>query len=90
MKPVAILIVLSLAAVAADNKKQLTGSAEAGNDNADFTATAFLEPFLDEYRLATLFGVSLGMLRATVTSMGQGPRLPAWRLEARAGTGGEV
>ena len=32
-------------------------------------ATAFLEPFLDEYRLATLFGVSLGMLRGTVTSM---------------------
>jgi O-antigen ligase len=57
---------------------------------AGLTATAFLEPFLDEYRLATLFGVSLGMLRAAVTSMGQGPRLPAWRLEARAGTGGEV
>jgi O-antigen ligase len=34
-------------------------------------ATAFLEPFLDEYRLATLFGVTLGMLRATVTSMAQ-------------------
>jgi O-antigen ligase len=32
-------------------------------------ATAFLEPFLDEYRFATLFGVTLGMLRASVTSM---------------------
>jgi O-antigen ligase len=57
---------------------------------AGLTATAFLEPFLDEYRLATLFGVSLGILRASVTSMGHGPRLPAWRLEARARTGGEV
>jgi O-antigen ligase len=36
---------------------------------AGLLATAFLEPFLDEYRLATLFGVSLGMLRAAVTSM---------------------
>ena len=33
------------------------------------SATAFLEPFLDEYRLATLFGVTLGMLRSSVTSM---------------------
>ena len=32
---------------------------------AGLLATAFLEPFLDEYRLATLFGVSLGMLRGT-------------------------
>jgi O-antigen ligase len=46
---------------------------------AGLAATAFLEPFLDEYRLATLFGVSLGMLRASVTSMG--PRLPIWRAE---------
>jgi O-antigen ligase len=38
---------------------------------AGLLATAFLEPFLDEYRLATLFGVSLGMLRAAVTSMTQ-------------------
>ena len=42
-------------------------------------ATAFLEPFLDEYRLATLFGVSLGMLRGTVTSMIG--RLPVWHSE---------
>jgi O-antigen ligase len=40
---------------------------------AGLIATAFLEPFLDEYRLATLFGVSIGMLRATVTSMAPGP-----------------
>jgi O-antigen ligase len=40
---------------------------------AGLMATAFLEPFLDEYRLATLFGVSLGMLRATVTSMPPSP-----------------
>jgi O-antigen ligase len=32
-------------------------------------ATALLEPFLDEYRLATLFGVTLGMLRSSATSM---------------------
>ena len=38
---------------------------------AGLLATAFLEPFLDEYRFATLFGVSLGMLRACVTSMGE-------------------
>jgi hypothetical protein len=45
-------------------------------------ATAFLEPFLDEYRLATLFGVCLGMLRGTVTSMGPQGLLPTRRLEA--------
>jgi O-antigen ligase len=43
---------------------------------AGLLATGFLEPFLDEYRLATLFGVSLGILRACVTSMG--PSLPRW------------
>ena len=43
---------------------------------AGLIATGFLEPFLDEYRLATLFGVSLGMLRACVTSMDR-PRGPA-------------
>lgn len=37
--------------------------------------TAFLEPLIDEYRLATLFGVCLGMLRATVTTpLGPGPK----------------
>ncbi len=40
-------------------------------------ATAFLEPFLDEYRLATLFGVTLGMLRSSVTSMAHISRHPA-------------
>jgi O-antigen ligase len=40
---------------------------------AGLIATGFLEPFLDEYRLATLFGVSLGMLRACVTSMDRRP-----------------
>lgn len=34
---------------------------------AGLLLTAFLEPMIDEYRLATLFGLSLGMLRATVT-----------------------
>jgi O-antigen ligase len=38
---------------------------------AGLIATAFLEPFLDEYRLATLFGVTIGMLRGTVTSLSQ-------------------
>jgi O-antigen ligase len=49
---------------------------------AGLLATAFIEPLLDEYRLATLFGVSLGMLRATVTSMDTTARLPVWRAEA--------
>ena len=52
---------------------------------AGLLANAFLEPFLDEYRLATLFGVSLGMLRGTVTSLsqqGRPGRLPVWRSEA--------
>ncbi len=46
---------------------------------AGLVATALLEPLLDEYRFATLFGVSLGMLRACVTSMGGAPLLPGWR-----------
>ena len=37
-------------------------------------ATGFLEPLLDEYRFAVLFGVSLGILRACVTSMDMPPR----------------
>jgi hypothetical protein len=46
---------------------------------AGLIATGFLEPFLDEYRLATMFGVSIGMLRACVTSMDR-PREPLlWR-----------
>ena len=46
---------------------------------AGLIATAFLEPFLDEYRLATLFGVTIGMLRGTVTSLSQqGRQLPIW------------
>ncbi len=49
---------------------------------AGLVATASLEPFLDEYRFVTLFGVSLGMLRACVTSMGRRRRPPTWRLEA--------
>ncbi len=44
-------------------------------------ATALLEPLLDEYRFATLFGVSLGMLRACVTSMAGSPLLPGWRAQ---------
>jgi len=55
--------------------------------------TAFLEPLIDEYRLATLFGVSLGMLRATVTTpVGPGPRSMFGRAELGAGlalVGGE-
>jgi len=47
-------------------------------------ATGLLEPLLDEYRFATLFGVSLGLLRACVISLGQTPRLPGWPLEVRA------
>jgi hypothetical protein len=48
---------------------------------AGLILTALLEPLIDEYRFATLFGVSLGMLRACVTSMGGPPRLPSWRSE---------
>ena len=49
---------------------------------AGLLATGFLEPFLDEYRLATLFGVSLGMLRACVTSMDRPRGQPTGRLGA--------
>ncbi len=49
---------------------------------AGLLATAFLEPFLDEYRLATLFGVSLGILRGTVTSMSRQRRQPTRGMEA--------
>ena len=48
---------------------------------AGLLATAFLEPFLDEYRLATVFGVSLGMLRASVTSIAHISRHPAGQTE---------
>ncbi len=46
---------------------------------AGLLMTGFLEPMLDEYRLATLFGISLGMLRACATSMDRAPRTPAGR-----------
>jgi O-antigen ligase len=49
---------------------------------AGLLATGFLEPMLDEYRFAVLFGVSLGMLRACVSSIESEPRLPTWRQEA--------
>jgi hypothetical protein len=49
---------------------------------AGLTATALVEPLLDEYRLATLFGVSLGMLRATVTSLRPGLVSSLGRFEA--------
>jgi hypothetical protein len=52
---------------------------------AGLLATGFLEPFLDEYRLATLFGVSLGMLRVCVTSMGPRPPRSAARFDVSAG-----
>ncbi|MFZ0248355.1 MAG: O-antigen ligase family protein [Acidimicrobiales bacterium] len=42
---------------------------------AGLLLTAFLEPMIDEYRLATLFGLSLGMLRATVTQTHFGPTM---------------
>ena len=44
--------------------------------------TGFLEPMLDEYRFAVLFGVSLGILRACVTSMDLPPRPLTWTTEA--------
>jgi O-antigen ligase len=43
--------------------------------------TGLLEPLLDEYRYATLFGVSLGVLRACVTSMHERPRGPSRPLQ---------
>lgn len=45
-------------------------------------ATGFLEPLLDEYRFAVLFGVSLGIMRACVTSMEMAPRSLVWTMEA--------
>jgi O-antigen ligase len=45
---------------------------------AGLFAQALLEPFIDEYRFAVLFGVTLGMLRAAVTSSEQWLRLPNW------------
>ena len=53
---------------------------------AGLVATGFLEPLLDEYRFAVLFGVSLGILRACVTSMDVQSRALAWNTEA-AGAG---
>jgi O-antigen ligase len=47
-------------------------------------ATGLLEPLLDEYRFATLFGVSIGLLRACVVSLGERPRLPSGPLEVTA------
>jgi len=58
---------------------------------AGLFATGLLEPLLDEYRFATLFGVCLGLLRACVTSMNERPRLPKGPLEvtaSRFATGG--
>jgi hypothetical protein len=58
---------------------------------AGLMTTALLEPLLDEYRFAVLLGVSLGMLRAAVTSTGPKSGLPAWRSEVdrfTVGTGG--
>jgi O-antigen ligase len=51
---------------------------------AGLFATGLLEPLLDEYRFATLFGVSLGLLRACVIAMGERPALPGWSLEVSA------
>ena len=55
-----------------------------GGGRAGLIATGFLEPLIDEYRFATLFGVSLGMLRACVTSLGPRPRA----LDVERGGGG--
>jgi len=49
---------------------------------AGLIATGFLEPLLDEYRFATLLGVSLGMLRACVTSLDSRPRTLEWKVQA--------
>ena len=51
---------------------------------AGLVATGLLEPMLDEYRFTTLFGVSLGLLRACVTSMHERPRLPRGPIEVTA------
>jgi O-antigen ligase len=49
---------------------------------AGLTVTALLEPMLDEYRFVTLFGISLGMLRACATSLDIRRRPLTWRVEA--------
>ncbi|MEQ1947906.1 MAG: hypothetical protein ABL995_12000 [Bryobacteraceae bacterium] len=43
MRPIAILLALACVVFAAD-KKQVSGYGEAGNDNADFVATVYLDP----------------------------------------------
>jgi O-antigen ligase len=48
---------------------------------AGLMATGSLEPLLDEYRFATLLGVSLGMLRACVTSLDSPPRTLEWQVK---------
>jgi O-antigen ligase len=60
---------------------------------AGLLLTAFLEPMIDEYRLATLFGLSLGMLRATVTQTHGGRTMLVDRFETtrdRVAPGDEV
>ena len=52
---------------------------------AGLLLTGFLEPLLDEYRLATLFGLSLGMLRATVTQTYVGPTMLVDRFQSTRG-----
>jgi O-antigen ligase len=49
---------------------------------AGLLATGFLEPLIDEYRFATLLGVSLGVLRACVTSLDSRPRTLEWKVQA--------
>jgi O-antigen ligase len=49
---------------------------------AGLIVTALLEPLIDEYRFVTLFGISLGMLRACATSMERRPRTLIRNLEA--------
>ncbi len=44
--------------------------------------TGLLEPMIDEYRYVTLFGLSLGMLRACATSLEQRRRPLTWHVEA--------
>jgi len=51
---------------------------------AGLTVTGLLEPMLDEYRFVTLFGISLGMLRACATSLKSRPPALTWHVEAVA------
>jgi len=51
---------------------------------AGLFATGLLEPLLDEYRFATLFGVSLGLLRSCVIAMGDRPGQPGWSVVVTA------